>query len=348
MRLLPPDLSSLIRAKLTSQKFSASPAVFADASQKPLGLAKSVESADQSFLSKVLVKESAGPLRALIQSLGLPQDALSSSLISFFKFFSLPLDAQIFQQIRREVLASKSFDLHKPLKGKTADSTALAASAAFNKGVNLSEEALHEYAAAIDPAEHRAEHQNEHRGAHEDHGGMSFHQSAQEKHQGHQQKRNTEEQNTPQPEDIKNVMNEIDAGDTLLRYLNKIPGKNGQKWIVLPFHFMSGAADFGVTLRILLNTGTDMHHAVERFAVDVLANEHRWFFLISKEKDDSYKGQIAVNPNLRKQEQSDLLNELQEVLGKFVSELSFIDDENVVSFFMDSRNDTIISVDEEA
>ncbi len=343
MRLLPPDLSSLIRTKLTSQQFSSSSVVFAGTLQKPSGLTKSVESVDQSFLSKVLIKEFPGQSAALIQSLGLPQDILSSSLISFFTFFSLPLDAQIFKQIRREVLDGKL------LKGKASDSIALAASAAFNKGVHLSEEALHEYAAAIDPtehrAEHRADHQNEHRGAHEDHGGMGYHQSAPEQHQENQQKKNTEEKSTPQPEDIKTLMDEIDSGDTLLRYLNKIPGKNGQKWIVLPFHFMSGAVDFSVTVRILLNTGND-YHAVERLAVDALADERRWFFLVSKEKDDSYKGQIAVSPNLRKPEQSDLLNELNEILGEFVSELSFID-ENVIPSFMDSRNDTIISVDEE-
>jgi hypothetical protein len=344
VRLEPPDLSSFIKAKL-----SAWPAKSSD-------LHKSVDVTNQSsplkipfrgsFVDSALKNDYSGSnqsttqIMTFIRSLGLPQDALSSSLISFFKFFSLPLDSSVLKQIRREVLESKSGN------GKSADSAALAASAAFDKGVHLSDEALSEYAAAIDPAERRDEQSSP-----ENNGGAGFDQSSSNQSASdHHQKRNTEEKSTPLPEDIHNLMDEIDASDSFLGYVNKIPGKNGKKWIVLPFNFVSGAIEFSVSVRILIDTNNDFNHSVERLAVDVvsngLVNERRWFFFISKAQDAFYRAQIAVSPNLHKTEQSLLLTELKEMLGNFVSDISFID-ESVILSFIDSRNDSIISVDEE-
>jgi hypothetical protein len=321
VRLLPPDLSSFIRAKssfaeVSSSKVAASPFASAETPTKPLGLAKSVDIINQSSQTQIM---------AFVQSLGLPQDALSSSLISFFKFFSLPLDSSVLKQMRRDVLDSK------PGNGKSADSTALAASAAFDKGIHLSDEALKEYAAAIDPAERSSSERSSH------------------EHQGEQenpQKRNTEEPKTPLSEDLKNLIDEIDADGSLLSHLNKIPGKNGQKWIVLPFNFVSGAIEYSVSVRILLDTKNDLHHIVERLTVEVQTNERRWVFVTSKEKDGSYIGKAAISPMLQKREQSIFLKELEVLLGDFVSEISFID-ENAVSSFVDCRNDIIISVNEE-
>ncbi|MDR1618529.1 MAG: hypothetical protein LBS06_05705 [Treponema sp.] len=38
----------------------------------------------------------------------------------------------------------------------------------------------------------------------------------------------------------------------LLRFLNRIPGKNGRRWIVLPFSFTKGERRYEVSLRIML------------------------------------------------------------------------------------------------
>ncbi len=350
MRLLPPDLSSVIRAKL-----SGSPSNLAGISgksddlHKSASLPKSADFVNQFSLSglhnasqeysgdvplpHLLSKsgQTAGQIAALLELLGLPQDALSSSIVSFFTFFSLPLDAQILKQIRREVLANTL-----PNSSRSADSTALAASAAFDKGVNLSDEALKEYAAAIDPAGHGD--------AHSDGGGADSGQASQ-----HNQHRGNggEDENTPLPDDIKNLMDEIDTDGSLLGYLNKIPGKNGRHWIVLPFNFTSGTIEFSVSLRILIGTKDILHHYVERLALDVLAGDRRWFFLMLREKDASYSGKIAISPEPQKTEQSMVLRELEEILGNFVSNISFMD-ENALLFFMDSRNNEIISVNEEA
>ncbi|GHV74374.1 hypothetical protein AGMMS49940_16760 [Spirochaetia bacterium] len=76
-------------------------------------------------------------------SLGLPRDKLSSSLLSFMQFFSLPLDPKLIQRLRQEVL---SLNL---MPGDRIRSGALAAAAAAGKGLTLSTEALEKYAAAI-------------------------------------------------------------------------------------------------------------------------------------------------------------------------------------------------------
>ena len=345
MKLEPPDLSRFIRAKFTSLPPASERTV------SPLGISKSGgvknlfpplnppvlnEGRVGVFASKNSSancdKASAGAM-SFIQSLGLPLDALSSSVISFFTFFSLPLDVHVLKRIRREVLEGKN------MNGKSADAAALAASAAFDKGVSLSDEALKEYAAAIDPSEHKSPF--EHGDAHSDSGGTGFEQTGQHQHRG-----NGGDQEIPLADDIKRLLDEIDANGSLLGYLNKIPGKNGQYWIVLPFNFMSEGIEFSVSLRILIDARNDLHHSVEKLAVDVLANERRWFFLVSRKNDASYNGKIAVSPCLPLKEQSLLLAELREILGNFVSDMGFIDENDILSF-IDSRGSVIVSVDEE-
>lgn len=353
MKLEPPDLSSFIRTKLSSSEFSASRS--AGTSSHPFGLPKSAEMIDHSSLSNGTVQEQVDGsllthlsskteqnfprIMALIQNLGLPQDTLSSSIISFFTFFSLPLDAQVLKQIRRDVLRSQL--LNEKAAGKSANSTALAASAAFDKGVSLSDEALKEYAAAIDPSERNGS--QEHKGAFQN--GGSDEPGSEQSGDENRQKQDTGEKNTPLPEDMKNLIDKIDANGSLLGFLNKISGKNGQKWIVLPFNFTSGTTEFSVSLRILLST-SDVYHIVERLAVDAQVDEHRWVFLISKENNNTYRAQIAVPLDVTKREQSSFLPELKEMLENFVSNISFID-ENALLSFIDSRNDSIISVNEE-
>jgi hypothetical protein len=358
-----------MRAKFTSLKQAALPLDSADMLGKSrnvhklLDLPKSANSVNQFSLSKVSIQEtvvglsskhitskfdqSSVQIMSFIQSLGLPQDTLSSSLISFFKFFSLPLDAQVLKQIRREIPESKPSSL--PKSSSMKDSAALAASAAFDKGLRLSSEALQEYAAAIDPAEHK--NPNEHRDAHGNNSGSDFEQSAPDNPEGDLQKRNTEEKKTPHPDDIKNLMAKIDASDTLLGYANNIPGKNGKYWIILPFNFTSETSSFSVTIRLLLDAKDDFHRSVDRLAVDILHNapkiDHRWIFFISKEENNSYKAQFSLIPEPNNTEKSHLLTELKKILGDLVDEISFVDEKDVLSF-MDSRNDVIFSVNEEA
>src|SRR5215510_10591855 len=50
------------------------------------------------------------PIVNLCKSLNLPADRLSSSIISFARFFSLPMDSKLFTKIRQEILnAAKAF-----------------------------------------------------------------------------------------------------------------------------------------------------------------------------------------------------------------------------------------------
>ncbi len=329
MRLKPPDLSSFIRAKPL-----VSPSNPAKASIKSADLINNLspskvpvpEHINDSLLKHISSKpdQAAAQIKALIQSLGLPQDTLSSTIISFFRNFGLSLDAQALKNIRREVLGSKT----------SKDSAALAASAAFDKGVSLSDEALKEYAAAIDPMGHKSSFQ--------DSGGAGFGQTPQDNQEKGDKKN---DRDTPLPEDIKNLMEDIDTSGSLLGYMNKIPGKNGQFWIILPFNFTSGTREFSVSVRILVYI-SNSHYLVERLTLDAAVNERRWFLVLSKAQDGSYTGQAGVSPGFSQAEQSALIAELKELLGDFVSEISLMD-ENEIKSFIDSRNDTLISVDEE-
>jgi hypothetical protein len=67
--------------------------------------------------------------------------------------------------------------------------------------------------------------------------------------------------------------------NSLLALLNKLPGKNGQRWVVLPFSFSEGGKEYTVSLRILL----EADNQTARMAVDIAESEtgRRWLFAVN-------------------------------------------------------------------
>jgi hypothetical protein len=66
----------------------------------------------------------------------------------------------------------------------------------------------------------------------------------------------------------------------LLGVLNRIPGRDGRRWIALPFSFRSGGVDCKVSLRILLADTNGIPWRAERLALDVGTNRRRWSFML--------------------------------------------------------------------
>ncbi|GHT82199.1 hypothetical protein FACS1894137_00640 [Spirochaetia bacterium] len=234
----------------------------------------------------------------LARSLGLPQDKLSSSLLSFIRFFSLPLDTKLIQRLRQEVLSLKVPQKDggpKAGPGKTKPqildlppdrirSGALAAAAAAGKGLALSTEALEKYAAAIAGEESDGGTSGgEGDGAGHKHGKQDGAPDDGAEHTGGQAggaQTPPHAEDGLSPEQLRDLVEKIEGQSPLLGILNKLPGKDGRRWINLPFSFSSGAIDYSVSLRILLADTNAIPWKAECLALDVASGSSRWSFTL--------------------------------------------------------------------
>jgi hypothetical protein len=211
--------------------------------------------------------------KELALSLALPQDKLSSSLLSFIKFFSLPLDTKLIHRLRQEALSLK------PGSEDALRSSACAAAAAAGKGLALSTEALAKYAAAIAGDERNG---GDTGGAWD--GGMTDQDGGAETG-GNGNPQGGAGEDRGNDSDARRrlgrrLVEGIEGRNPLLAILNKLPGKDGRRWIVLPFSFNSGGVDFRVSLRILLAETNTIPWKTECLALDVTTEYHRWSFTL--------------------------------------------------------------------
>jgi len=226
---------------------------------------------------------------SLIAAAGLPADKLSASIISFSRFFSLPLQPELMAAIRRQAMATPSTatpaaqaDLAKqaaanaaaenaPETGAAAkirEALSLAAAAAESKGVELHPKGLETFAEAIDPDWRKRENS----------GGDQ---------RGRRDKNQQQEENAPAKitaAGLKQMALEAAEQNPLLAILNRLPGKNGRRWIVLPFTFDEGGREFKVSLRILLEEDQTSSRAAcmaaAQVVLDIAESERRWLFAL--------------------------------------------------------------------
>jgi hypothetical protein len=194
-------------------------------------------------------------LSSLISAAGLPSDKLSASIISFARFFSLPLKPELLKHIRQQVFTNTpnaeppnttaTAKNNAPEAGtvfKNREAFSLAVIAAEGKGVELQPKGLETYAQAIDPELRRKQD-----------GGQ------------HGQRKKNDDDNDSEEAFFQKIA-AISAGslekmafegmekNPLLEILNRLPEKDGKRWIVFPFDFSDNDRDFKVSLRILLET----------------------------------------------------------------------------------------------
>jgi hypothetical protein len=213
------------------------------------------------------VNSAASSISSLISSAKLPSDKLSESIILFARFFSLPLKHEILTAIRRQALmpqnkttdqketAKSAITQVELLKQETIENSgnsvltaknrlafSLAAAAAESKGAELEAKGLELYANAIDPdmeerrdanshGKRRNKKQDENNKKDEDYNSVSVNGST-----------------------LKKIALESAEENPLLYILNRLPGKDNQRWIVLPFEINEDGRDYRVTLRILPET----------------------------------------------------------------------------------------------
>jgi hypothetical protein len=260
-------------------------------------------------------------LRGLLSALKLPNDSLSKSLISFSRYFSLPLESVSAGALRREVLAQKK-----------REAAALGAAAAAAKGLVLESRALAEYADAIDPAEWRDQQQSD--------------QGQPDQPQSDQQQPN---QRQPESEDIKRAVGAALERGPVPDFINRIPGKDGRRWIVIPFSFSGEGIDLKASFRVLLSDPKGNNSGAERFAADIAVFRdkelfRRWFFLLEGKFGKEFEAQrveFSVFPPVFSRKI--IIGELSKAFGLPRDKISPAREGD----FMDSRGDLLRTVDEE-
>ena len=248
---------------------------------------------------------------SLIAAAGLPADRLSASIISFARFFSLPLKPELMAEIRRQAFTQPSAAANNT--PEAADNTrtlfSLAAAAAESKGVELSPKGLEAFAQAIDPERNPAPPAS----AEE-----LERQNPEEHDPGDRQHRDKNREQTGEPEksgsitagSLKETAYKYMENNPLFAILNRMPGKNGQRWIVFPFDFSENDRTFKVSLRVLLDTLND------NMVLDIVENgETRWFFVINAVNGRINRLTASFKPELPPKAQSLFARELSQLLG---------------------------------
>jgi len=161
---------------------------------------------------------------------------LGKALGEWAKFFSLSGGPALESRLRREVLSlGASSRPRTPGEQAWMETCALAVTAAADKGLRLSPHALAEYAAALDP------------------------ESPGEKQDGAGDR---EERREPLPETrcsqtagfqpgAEGAWEDLPPG-TVLDLLNRVPGRGGRRWIVLPFSCRVEGKQYRLSLGLLL------------------------------------------------------------------------------------------------
>ncbi|MDR1142599.1 MAG: hypothetical protein LBK77_00060 [Spirochaetaceae bacterium] len=326
------------------------------------------------------------PLSNLLHSLKLPRDNLSRSIVSFTRFFSLPLNGKLLGFFRKEVLGQQF-----------REAAALGTAAAAGKGLEIRGKALGEYAAAIEgspdarngelfvaeppaePAEKRPEPPFQKISGNGEEGGGSGGGTDTSSgapsgggNSGHAPDRqdnpetkaggadqNKPENKPPDPEALRRRVTAVLEEKPLLDLINRIPGKNGRRWTVLPFSFTREGVEFSVTLRVLLNinplastiTGPA---GFERLAADIklspgpASRERQWRIVLERSEKAYTRAEVSLFMGEKAltflpAEQKRLETELADSFGLPRGKVVFGKE---ASRFADSRDDLLRPVNE--
>ena len=234
------------------------------------------------------------PARSAVSTVaaGLPQDKLSSSIVSFARFFSLSLKPQVLADIRRQVFLVQGQTLTQTAVltqqaaqpaahtgtdqsiFKMREAISLSAAAAESKGVELLPKGLESYAEAADPDLRRQNREQK--------------QKKQDREQTEKEEIKT---NSISANNIKKSAYDYLDKNPLIDILNKLPGKNGKRWVVFPFDFKTNDMEYMVSVRVLLDDNRNINKTV-CLAMDIAEknNQHnRWLFYMESVNEKPIK-----------------------------------------------------------
>jgi hypothetical protein len=276
-------------------------------------------------------------LKQLIYSLKLPQDRLSAALVSFARNVSLPLEPALLSRLRKGALTLQA------RRRVSVESAALAATAAAGKGVTLSDEALEQYARALDPDYAADERDSGSSGQEEGQpsGGGSFRDG--DAGSGSRERRDTADGDDSAREilgeALARVRGEGEAGapeeEPLLGLLNRLPCPEGNFWVVYPFKINLKNLEIRVSMWILLLYKDSAKNSTERtlsggfsgnsireITINAVGKMRRWVFSVTNPGGPEAKTRVSVSPPYGEPVRKKMEREIREALGDFGGELT--------------------------
>jgi hypothetical protein len=288
-------------------------------------------------------------ISSLISAAGLPGDRLSGSIVSFARFFSLPLKAEVLKNIRQQAFeatpnaslpettpAAEDSEPKSEIVLNKKEALSLAAASAEGKGVELQPEGLEEYARAVDPDWRRRD-------------------SGQGDQRGKRKRDDGEKDEAPLQKTaisaagLEKMALEGAGKDPLLAILNRLPGKDGKRWVVLPFDFSDNGREFKVSLRVLLESGKTANRA-DCMALDIAIRDiaeggktdKRLLFVL----EPANRLSVWLRPEISKKEQAELVRELSALSGIAPGRIFIKTQTEPFPFEAGRGNDLLRSIDE--
>ena len=275
---------------------------------------------------------------SLAANAGLPADKLSASIVSFARFFSLSLKPAMLAAIRQQAFSqalpqsaannasagevsnarqTTATDLKNAAEIlKTRETLSLAAAAAESKGVELNPKGLEAYSEAIDPERLKWQ-------------GGDRQRDRRKRNQNEQAEKDSIKTESITADKLKKMSLDYMEENPLLEILNKLPGKNGQRWIVLPFDFYDNEKHFKITIRILLD---EKNISGVKMAIQVAINseqgndngmfEKRRLFVLDSADNKIVRVIVYLQNEMTEKERIRLKKELADTLGIPVKSIS--------------------------
>jgi len=262
-------------------------------------------------------------------NMGFPKDALSVTLLAFTRYFSISLSSSLIKTLRREILASgKSSSPETPAEKTALEAEALSTLIADDKGIVLSPEALKHYAHYLSfPEENTI-------------------QPDEREDQGREE--------SPSAEELRILIEEQGQNDDTLSFLNNLPGKNGQHWLVFPFSVKVKGIELKVFIRLLRKEPASLG-GNEEIIVDISGPKRQWRCFLSK-ADEKFLADIRVYPQQRlkalkllQKEAEKMLEKAEGLFGDFrgFDEVLVRNGEETLSWAEDLCAESLPSIDEE-
>jgi hypothetical protein len=316
------------------------------AAQNPTKAAKPAASA----ISKATQAAIPRSVSSLISAAGLPADRLSASIISFARFFSLPLKPELLKNIRQQAFEASpnaappepvpTAEDSEPKPGivfKNREALSLAAAAAEGKGVELQPKGLETYAQAVDPDWRRQD------------SGQGDKSGKRKREDSEKEEASLQKTAEISAAGLEKIALEGAGKDTLLAILNRLPGKDGKRWLVFPFDFSDNGREFKVSLRILLETGKTVNRA-DCMALDIAIRDFKENGETDKRRlfvlEPANRLSVCVRPEISKKEQAELVRELSALPGIAPERIFIKTQTETFPFEADFGNDLLRSIDE--
>ena len=307
----------------------------------------------------------------LFKTLGLPVDRLSSSILSFAQFFSLPLEPGLLAKIRRQALTAgqppqteqtqpersaqprSSEGSPQSLSFKAREALSFAAFAAASKGVELTPAGLENYASVMD-TESPIDNERRKQGSNKRNPEGSKKQEAQ----------SPEISATGGLSGLKALIFREAEQNPLLRVLNRLPGRNGQRWLVFPFSFIEQGEEYRLCLKILLDETSNQRlsnngltaglmtleitiGSVGKDAVGKSGSKQRWLFVMDTENGVNPRLRVCLEPLSPKRVLKSLVSELSQSLQIAPERITIQNFADSSPFSTFRQNKVLLSINEE-